>query len=183
MEASNTVLATLVALNVKPRRISAAVSLSATMPYFCTEASSEWCCVMYTKSGARDAENRSGGPVSIIVQNVYISPRQVIDTPSLANVECLDKDKRWRPLRSAVCVSSFSDFDGPMEDQEIDLNSASLCAAFPGETSRRRFLSTVLVLLEAIKGGLARKYGASKSMIAGLLTLSGTGTDLSLIHI
>ena len=54
-----------------------------------------------------------------------------------------------------------------------------VCNVFPGVESRRRFLTTLALLLGRIRPGLARKYAAANSMISHLLSLCDAGTGVS----
>ena len=68
MSGSADVPAAVVAVNVKPQRLSGDESLMTRVPLRCSAESLEWSGKMYTKRGAADAVNHIGDPVPIILQ-------------------------------------------------------------------------------------------------------------------
>ena len=124
MSALADIPAVIVAVNVKPQRLAGDESLMQTVPLRCKGFSPEWDCVLYTKSGAADACNRSGGPPPIILQQVSVNPAQVKDEPSERDVMVWGTNQKGRCLRSAVVVPRFSGFVGRMGDTDIELDSA-----------------------------------------------------------
>ena len=79
-------------------------------------------------------------------------------------------------IRCGVAVPRFVIFSGRMGDADIELDSRCVLTVFPDMASRRRFLSTVLLLLDAIRPGLDRKFGPSKSAVTQLLSMCDAGT-------
>ena len=171
--------AAILAVNVKPQRLSRDECLMETVPVSCTSDSLEWGCVVYTKSGAADALKKTGGPLPIILQHVVVDSSRVTEAPNASEVMVWGSDQKGRFIRCAVCIPRFPDFAGQMGDTDIELDSNTISAVLPVLASRRRFLSTLVLLLGRIRGGLDRKFGAANNLVTHLLSCCDAHTVAS----
>ena len=183
MSAIADVPAAIVAVNVKPQQLAGEESLMRTVPCHCTEDSLEWNCMFSSKQGGSDGTSKSGKPrlggiLPVIMQHVLVQPA-MIKNASSEDVFQWGQDSKNRPIYVAVIVPRFDDFAGNMGDIDIELDATVAGKVFPVQESRRRFMSTVLLLLECIKDGLDRKYSSARSAVGDLLSLCDAGAGAS----
>ena len=162
--------AALVAVNVPPAHRRRGTTLLQQVPILCDAPSREWIAVLYTKPGAADASNRAAGPVSIILQEVWLQRERVKETPDARDVFCFGRDKNGRSICCGVAVPPFENFCGTMGDEDI-LDNRCVAKVFPNLASRHRFLSTVLLLMETIRPGLGRKFRPIHGAVTDLLNV------------
>ena len=154
MNTGDAVAASLVAVNVKDSVRAVAEggeSLAAKLPYRFVPQSAEWNCIIFTKAGAADAQNRKGCPLPITLVSVLVDPAHVVEEPVPADAIPWEHSKSGQAMRSAVFVPAFADFGGRPGDVDIELDAGVLRAAFPVLEERRRFSDTVAVLSESIQ--------------------------------
>ena len=64
----------------------------------------------------------------------------------------------------------LSSFAGECGMPEVELSESAMRETFPAVQCRKRFLDTVLFLLEIIRKGLDRKYGSCWSAVSAILS-------------